>query len=89
MSLGLQTSQLPLVNLGFPSEARMDAKTWRFPMVCPTCKAVTGRPFRADTHADNLIVSLRCDACQYAWEIAAPAPSIFFSPKQDRRFAPT
>jgi hypothetical protein len=65
----------------------MDAKNWRFPMVCPTCKAVTGRPFRAVTHANDLIVSVRCDACQFAWEISAPAPLIFFRPKPDRRFA--
>ena len=63
----------------------MDAKDWRFPMACPACEAMMGKPFRADTLSDALVIELRCGTCSHEWELSAPTPAIFLKRKEDRR----
>jgi len=63
----------------------MDARDWRFPTPCPSCEAMTGTPYRVQTDAPILTLTLRCDDCGHEWEISAPAPPLFFKPRPDRR----
>jgi hypothetical protein len=65
----------------------MDAKDWRFPMACPACAAVNGKPHRAHTRTDALVIELRCGTCQHEWELSAPPPAVFLRRKEDRRSA--
>ena len=63
----------------------MDAKDWRFPMACPACKAMSGKPHRAHTNTDELVIEMRCSNCRHEWELSAPPPAVFLIRKQDRR----
>ena len=42
---------------------------WPFPMECPACKAVTGRPHRAETTEEHgsIRVIVRCVLCDHEW----------------------
>ena len=53
----------------------MQAKDWRFPMPCPSCKAKAGAPFRAQVGHGAITIDLQCDTCQHQWTTSAPSPS--------------
>ena len=42
---------------------------WPFPMVCPACKAATGKPHRAEPTEEHgcIRVILRCVLCRHEW----------------------
>ena len=63
----------------------MNARDWRFPMLCPNCSTEGGTPYRVQTEATTLTLDLRCRDCRHEWQIAAPSPSLFLKAKHDRR----
>jgi hypothetical protein len=59
---------------------------WRFPTVCPSCLAKAGNPVRVATSPETeIVVLVRCDACDFGWRIAATTPPLFLKKKFDRR----
>ena len=63
----------------------MDPRDWRFPMACPVCQMVAGKPLRVVTDSSVLVVEVHCESCRHDWSLTAPAPSLFFQKKDDRR----
>jgi hypothetical protein len=63
----------------------MDAKDWRFPMMCKTCGEHAAVPFRVSTEKMRLLVEIKCGGCEEQWTLDAAAPSPFLKAKRDRR----
>ena len=51
---------------------------WPFPMECPACKAVTGKPYRAETAEEHgsIRVILRCMSCHHEWPAEFPSRKV-------------
>ena len=66
----------------------MDARDWRFPMTCPSCAALAGRPHRVSADHKTLSLDVRCLECRHEWPISAPSPTVCLVAKPDRRSQP-
>ncbi len=63
-----------------------EARDWRFPLACPSCRANTGTPVRVGKPSDPRIeIFVRCDTCAHEWKLECPAPPLILKPKADRR----
>ena len=58
----------------------------KFPMVCPSCDAVSAMPYSAATMANGgTNVALRCRACAHEWRFEIRDYTIGVAAKSDRR----
>ena len=58
----------------------------KFPMVCPSCDAVSAMPYSAAMTANGgTNVALRCCACAYEWRFEIHDYTIGVVAKSDRR----
>jgi hypothetical protein len=57
----------------------MNAKDWRFPMICPQCESPAGRPLAVQIENRELVLRLHCVSCAHEWAVSAPAPETFES----------